>query len=335
MTDTTTETEPVEDGYHKRISVAASPATVFALLTEPERLRRWQSVVSSVDLEVGGEYRHLVVPGAVARGRFTEIEPDRRLVYTWGWEGETAGVAPGSSTVSVVLSPDGDRTIIDFTHDGLPDAEAVTSHADGWNHFVDRLATAAEEGDAGPDPWAAGPEDMDLVGVAEASLALMLDQLRSVSPDDLERATPCAAFTVAELVDHLVGSLGMIAISGGGTAAAPSADAAVESRVADAAAAALTAWRQRGLDGEVDFGGGSVPAQVPITVAVAELFVHAWDVAQVTGRPFDPAGHVVVMADGAVRGVIPPDRGDSFGPPLPEEGLDPVGALMAFTGRTV
>ena len=52
-------------------------------------------------------------------------------------------------------------------------------------------------------------------------------------------------------------------------------------------------------------------------------------------RRFDPAGHVVVMADGAVRGVIPPDRSDSFGPPLPEEGLDPVGALMAFTGRTV
>jgi uncharacterized protein YndB with AHSA1/START domain len=103
MTDTTIDQgadSASELTYRKRISVAATPATVFALLSEPDRLRRWQSVVSSVDFEIEGEYHHLVVPGAVAGGTFTEIERDQRLVYTWGWEGNDA-VPPGSSTVTV------------------------------------------------------------------------------------------------------------------------------------------------------------------------------------------------------------------------------------------
>lgn len=334
MSETTTGPDaPQATRYHKRISVAASPATVFALLTEPDRLRRWQSVVSSVDLAVGGEFRHLVVPGAVAKGAFTEIEPDRRLVYTWGWEGETAGVAPGSSTVTVQLEPDGRRTIIDFVHDGLPDAEAVASHADGWDHFLDRLELAAETGDAGFDPWAAGPDDVDLVGAGEASLALTLDRLRAVADADLDRPTPCSDYTVAELVDHMTGTLSVIGATAGATAGPPGATADAESQIAAVAGPALAAWRARGTTGEVEFGGGAVPAEVPLSVALAELFVHGWDLARATGQSFEPADHVTAAVDAAVRGVIPDDRGDSFGPPLPEDGLDPVESLMAFTGR--
>ena len=335
LTDDRAETEDGgEHSYHKRISVAASPATVFALLTEPDRLRRWQSVVSAVDLNVGGDYRHLVVPGAVARGEFTEIEPERRLVYTWGWEGE-AGVPPGSSTVHIELQRDGDRTIIDFSHDGLPDEDAAISHAHGWDHFVDRLATAAETGDAGPDSWAAGPEDMDALAAAEASLALMLDLLRSSSADDLGRDTPCADFTVSELLGHLTGSMDFLATSAGASPSPPPTGADVEGQVAHSAATALTAWRDRGTEGTVEFAGEEAPASVPVAVMLLELFVHSWDLTQALDQPFDPADHLVDVADAATRGVVGDTRGDRFGPPLAEDGLDKIDALMAFTGRTI
>ena len=67
--------------------IDATVDEAFALFTEPERLRRWQAVSASVDLKVGGDYRLTVVPGSIACGTFAEIDPGKRLVYTWGWQG--------------------------------------------------------------------------------------------------------------------------------------------------------------------------------------------------------------------------------------------------------
>ncbi|WP_051422949.1 SRPBCC domain-containing protein [Arthrobacter sp. MA-N2] len=58
----------------------------FELITQPARLRRWQTVAARVDLRVGGEYRWTVTPGHHAAGTFTEIEPGKRVVFTWAWE---------------------------------------------------------------------------------------------------------------------------------------------------------------------------------------------------------------------------------------------------------
>jgi uncharacterized protein YndB with AHSA1/START domain len=62
--------------------------------------------------------------------------------------------APGSTTIEVDLVPDGEATVVQFTHRGLPPGPAEI-HAEGWGHFLPRLATAAAGGDPGPDPWTA------------------------------------------------------------------------------------------------------------------------------------------------------------------------------------
>ena len=56
------------------------------MLTEPERLRRWQVVSARLDLRAGDDFRWTVVPGANAGGTFVEVEPGKRLVDTWGVE---------------------------------------------------------------------------------------------------------------------------------------------------------------------------------------------------------------------------------------------------------
>ena len=69
-----------------------------------------------------------------ASGRFLEIELDRRIVFTWGWEVPGNPVAPGSSTVEIDLIPDGGETIVRLIQRGLPD-EAFETHRQGWEHY--------------------------------------------------------------------------------------------------------------------------------------------------------------------------------------------------------
>ena len=43
--------------FEKAVVVPLDPAETFALITEPDRLRRWMTVAARVELRAGGEYR--------------------------------------------------------------------------------------------------------------------------------------------------------------------------------------------------------------------------------------------------------------------------------------
>jgi uncharacterized protein YndB with AHSA1/START domain len=135
------------------VRIAASPDTIFPFFTDPQKMTKWKGTSADLDPETGGKYRVDVRPGGVAVGEYVEIDPPRRIVFTWGWEG-SPDVPPGSSTVEITLTPEGDGTLVTLVHSRLPSSESGTEHADGWEHFLPRLAIAAEGGDPGPDPWA-------------------------------------------------------------------------------------------------------------------------------------------------------------------------------------
>jgi len=154
--DATTESITVD----REVAIAASPETVWELLTDPDQAPRWMGQAATFDLRPGGAYRVEVIPGHTASGEFVEIDPPRRLVYTWGWETGSGGSVPsGSTTVEFELVPDGDGTLLRFRHRDLPSAEAAASHAHGWDHYLERLAVAAAGGDPGVDPWISGAMD--------------------------------------------------------------------------------------------------------------------------------------------------------------------------------
>ncbi len=71
------------------------------------------------------------------------------MSFTWGWEG-SADFPPGSSTVTIDLTTDGDETVVELTHSGLPRGSA-DDHVGGWVHYLTRLEVAATGGDPGPD----------------------------------------------------------------------------------------------------------------------------------------------------------------------------------------
>jgi uncharacterized protein (TIGR03086 family) len=317
----------------KSVLVPLGPDETFAMLTEPERLRRWQAVTARIDLRAGGDYRWTIIPGHTAAGTITEVEPGKRLVLTFGWEGDE-DLPPGASTVTITLEPAEGGTSVRLVHAGL-NAEQVTGHLEGWNHYLDRLVAACEHGDAGPDEWAAHPEPLDHLIAAEASLGACQAVLRGTRPEDGSAATPCAKYTVDELTDHLFGSIQHL----GGTAGADIADGgdrSREARIADAAQQALEAWRRRGLEGTVTFGSAEAPATLAAGILSIELLVHAWDFANATGQTLAVDDALSDYVLDLARGTIAPGMrdGDRFAAEV-EAGADAdaLDRLAAFTGR--
>jgi len=316
----------------KSVLVPLGPDETFALLTEPERLRRWQAVTARVELRAGGEYRWTIVPGHTASGTFTEVEPGKQLVFTWGWEGSD-DLPPGTSTVTITLEPAEGGTSVRLVHSGLTPEQAA-GHLEGWNHYAERLVAAAKGGDAGADEWAAS-EPTDPLAAAEASLAVCQLVLRGLREEDASAQTPCVKFTVGDLVDHLWGSLRSLGESAGATVP-DSQGLTAEVRIADAAQVTLEAWRKRALEGTPKLGGSELSTSVAADILSMEFLVHAWDFAKATGQSIAAdevlSGYVLERGRSLIR---PQMRdGDNFGAEL-EVGPDAgnLARLIAFTGR--
>jgi hypothetical protein len=79
------------------------------------------------------------------------VEPDRRIVFTWGYEGDGQAVPAGSSTVEITLEPVADGTEVRLRHSGLPAGQPPLAHLAGWRHAlayagsVDQLAPVLGE----------------------------------------------------------------------------------------------------------------------------------------------------------------------------------------------
>ncbi|WP_425861954.1 TIGR03086 family metal-binding protein [Arthrobacter sp. TWP1-1] len=312
------------------VFIPVSPDVAFGLITEPERLRRWQTVAARVDLRVGGDYRWTITPGHSAAGTFTVVEPGKRIVFTWGWEGQDDSTG---STVAITLEPVAGGTTVRLVHEGLSDESAV-GHTEGWIHFLGRLEALATTGDAGADDWAAAPDPINELISAEATLAIVQRILATLTEAHLPLPTPCDDFSVAELVEHLVGSISGIG-QALGAVLTDDAEASPEVRVANAAAPTLEAFAARGLEGTIDMGFAELPATTVANILNLEFLVHAWDFATATGQPLEVSPILSDYVLGLAQNTITPGmRGHSFADEtLVEESAESLDRLVAFTGR--
>jgi uncharacterized protein YndB with AHSA1/START domain len=136
----------------REVRIDASPETVFDFFTDPAKMVRWKGAEATLDPRPGGIYRVQMNEQAIAVGEYVEVDPPNRIVFTWGWEGDFAATPPGSSTVEVTFTPDGEGTLVRLMHTGLPSPESAEAHGHGWDQYMPRLAIAAAGGDAGEDP---------------------------------------------------------------------------------------------------------------------------------------------------------------------------------------
>jgi uncharacterized protein YndB with AHSA1/START domain len=116
----------------------ASPDDVFGFLTDAARYTKWMGRTAELDPRPGGIYRVDMGEDTIAQGEYVEVDPPRRIVFSFGWIGDD-GVPPGSTTVEIALEPDGDGTMLRLRHRGLPDDASVVLHTEGWDMYLDRL----------------------------------------------------------------------------------------------------------------------------------------------------------------------------------------------------
>jgi uncharacterized protein YndB with AHSA1/START domain len=129
------------------IRIAATPAEVFPYLVEPFLLVQWIGRWADLNPEPGGVFA-LDLGEALVRGTYVSVEPPDRVVFTWGIPGDDT-LPPGSSTVEILLTADGDDTVVELTHRDLPSAWRPP-HEAGWASYLDSLRQTATSDRARP-----------------------------------------------------------------------------------------------------------------------------------------------------------------------------------------
>jgi uncharacterized protein YndB with AHSA1/START domain len=148
--------EAAEDAVTCEVVVPAPPPEVFRWFVRPELLVRWIGIDAQLEPRPGGRFRFEIAQGEWCSGRYLEVTPGRRVVFTWGWDSGAIPVPPGSSTVAVDLLEHPDGTLVRLVHHDLA-PEVRRLHSEGWSRFLPRLAAVVAGRDPGADPARHGP----------------------------------------------------------------------------------------------------------------------------------------------------------------------------------
>ena len=164
----TTAISPDQDAITAEIFIAAPPERVFQAITDPSQPPKWwgQSGMYRVtewhgDLRPGGKWSSAGVgaDGSTFRveGEYLEIDPPRRLVYTWNasWNAPLKTVVHWQLEASPIHnlqngSPKkaGTGTLVKIRHEGFAGApKEADGHAQGWIRVIGWMQAFVEKGE--------------------------------------------------------------------------------------------------------------------------------------------------------------------------------------------
>ena len=193
------------------VEIAASPETVWSILTDPRGFSAWMEGEVTFEARVGSPFRaafpHYQI---VLAGEIVALDPEaRRLGVTWGIEsGPKAEEYPaGSSLVEFHVRPEGAGSRVNLRHTGLSSAQAAREQEGGWRFQLSKLDLKANRIDlaAGLErtlpAWAAAWNETD----AEARVTL----LRQCCRDDVAFRDEWTALSGLELLSMHIGNCHM------------------------------------------------------------------------------------------------------------------------------
>jgi uncharacterized protein YndB with AHSA1/START domain len=120
----------------------ASRQQVYAAWTKPDLLKKWfrpaegfRVALAEVDLRVGGQYRLALSPPdeeqvIAVSGKYREIKPGEKLVFTWAWEDDEPEAEETLVTIEFI-DRNGNTEVV-LTHERFPNLEVRDQHAAGW-----------------------------------------------------------------------------------------------------------------------------------------------------------------------------------------------------------
>ena len=169
--------------------------------------------------------------------------------------------------------------------------------------------------------------------------------LAAVSETDLDRPTPCASWTVSDVIKHVLGSAAYFAaIAEAGAVPDEDEDPAVgdfHATFGRSAASLVAAFDAPGaLDKIMKMPIGDLPGSVCIWIASGDIFAHGWDLAKATGQSTDLDPELAEMIMERLQTMLPdsmrgPDGKAPFGPKVDVPSSAPAADRMAgYLGRT-
>ena len=134
----TTKTDVTEAVVIER-TFNAPVARVWKALTNADEMRVWYFDLKEFKPEVGFEFEFTVEHEGTKYHhlcKITEVIPQKKIAYTWRYAGEE-----GDSLVTFELFPEGDKTRLKLTHEGLETfpklpAYARTNFEKGWTEII-------------------------------------------------------------------------------------------------------------------------------------------------------------------------------------------------------
>ncbi|MSQ26475.1 MAG: SRPBCC domain-containing protein [Dehalococcoidia bacterium] len=123
--------------------VKAKPEVVYQYLTDPAKYVLWKGRKATLEPRAGGVYRVEFNERDTVSGKFVEVMPNKKVVFTWGWETPGNPIKPGSSTVSITLAADGAGTKLTLVHTGLPEPAMAQVSANLKAHKTDAFGVTA------------------------------------------------------------------------------------------------------------------------------------------------------------------------------------------------
>jgi uncharacterized protein YndB with AHSA1/START domain len=125
---------------------------IYRAVTEPAELAKWWGPHGSttpeieLNLSVGGSYRITMQPpkgdSFHLAGEFLEIDPPRRLVYTFRWEEPDPD--DRETVVLLRLDADGDATAVTLAQGDFATEARLALHRSGWTDSFEKLGNLLE-----------------------------------------------------------------------------------------------------------------------------------------------------------------------------------------------
>jgi uncharacterized protein (TIGR03086 family) len=189
---------------------------------------------------------------------------------------------------------------------------------------------------------------MDITNLGPAAQRLA-ELIARVDDDELTKPTPCPAYTLGDLIEHVGG----IAVAFTAAAQKDTGEASERGPAGDASrlpadwrtriprdlATLGRAWDQPDAwTGMTRLAGDEAPAEMAGLSLADELVVHGWDVARATGQPYDCEPKLAEMTRSFLVMFASPDA--PAGPEVPfgpsqqvPEGASLLDGVLALAGR--
>jgi uncharacterized protein (TIGR03086 family) len=168
------------------------------------------------------------------------------------------------------------------------------------------------------------------------ALAHALEVADGVRADDLDRASPCAGWTVDDVLRHLLDSFDCLSAAlnfGRVDLDEEPPRRTLLSALAGSAGSLDHAARRRPTASPIAIGGLPLPREKVILVAAVEATVHGWDVSAGTGRPRPIPDPLAIGLLHRLPEVVTVGTA-GFAPALPSAGATSPGhRLLASVGR--